>query len=324
MNRCHCYLIQGLVAAYSVVACNAQEVTKTDLRGVYSVNGQLHINTFGKPEGKPITSGHSDMKPSWSKTGGKVVFFRVTKFAPHVANWRTAICVVKTDGTGFRQITDGLKTDYNPTWTRDGKNNIVFSRYDAGQKKCVVHMSTADSTPGDEVVVSDPRYSEYVLSSLKDGRLFISSSRNPSLSHYFLLTPNSAGKPVHEPVSFTFPVEGPLDRLSVAPSETKMTYEYRKGWAAFQYTGKTLYVADFDVKTRTASRPIPISDQHPRPETLTLYPRWTKDESAVVYHCNKSGRNQLYLYRLRDGSTTKVSTNENADYTFPCGEETPK
>ena len=46
---------------------------------------------------KPITTGHQNMKPSWAKTGGMLVFFRVTKFAREVPDWKTAICVINVD-----------------------------------------------------------------------------------------------------------------------------------------------------------------------------------------------------------------------------------
>jgi len=36
----------------------------------------------------------------------------------------------------------------------------------------------------------------------------------------------------------------------------------------------------------------------------------SRDESAVVYNCNKTGENQLYMYRLKDGSTIRVSANK--------------
>ena len=39
---------------------------------------------------------------------------------------------------------------------------------------------------------------------------------------------------------------------------------------------------------------------------------------------SKTGKPQLYLYRLADGSTIRVSTNPNATYKHPCGEATPK
>lgn len=74
----------------------------------------------------PLTTGHGDNKPSWSKTGDRLVFFRSVKEA---SPWRTAICVIKTDGTGFNKLTDGTHSDMNPTWTRDGANLVVFNRH---------------------------------------------------------------------------------------------------------------------------------------------------------------------------------------------------
>lgn len=324
MKRYQLWVVGLLAAAVCVAPGAAQEVIRTDLRGVYSVNGELHVNTFGAPEGAPITRGHQDMKPSWSRTGGKIVFFRLTQSAPEVIDWKTAICVVNVDGTGFRKLTDGAQTDFNPTWTRDGKNKILFSRRDPARGTFAIYMTTADSSPGDEVVVSDPRYSSYVFSCLRDGRVFANCPDHPSKAGYCLLTPSAEGRAMYEPVRFAFPLEGTIDRLSISPSETKITAEFQAGFGPYRFPGRTLYIADFDVKTRTVSRPVAITDPTPDPKIATLYPRWTRDESAVVYHCNKTGKNQLYIYRLRDGSTIRVSTNSNADYAFPCGEETPK
>jgi hypothetical protein len=53
-------------------------------------------------------------------------------------------------------------------------------------------------------------------------------------------------------------------------------------------------------------------------------PRWIKGEVAVVYHMmNQTGKGQLYVYRLEDGSTRRVSTNAGADYRYPHGEAVP-
>lgn len=316
-----------LLYAFLTASASAEppaEATATDLKGVYAVNGELHVNTFGKPEGKPITSGHQDMKPSWSKTGGKIVFFRLTRFAPRVLDWKTAICVVDTDGTGFRNLTDGTQTDFNPTWTRDGTNKVVFNRRHPGRDTFAVHMTAGDAKPGDEVVVSDPNASSYAYTCFKDGRMFVSSPKGPGGPGYFLMTPSAEGKPTHERVNFAFELKGTIDRVSLTPSETKLCYEFQKGFGAYRYPGRTLYIADFDVGTRTVSNPKAITDAEPNPEITWLYPRWTRDESAVVYHCNKTGKNQLYMYRLKDGSTACVSANAGADYMFPCGEATPK
>ena len=39
-----------------------------------------------------------------------------------------------------------------------------------------------------------------------------------------------------------------------------------------------------------------------------------------MYHAG----GQLYLYKLKDGTTEKVSTDDKADYRYPHGEATPK
>ena len=313
-----------LLIMQCVADCGAEDVTQTDQRGVYSVGGQLHVNTFGTPEQQPITSGHRDMKASWSKTGDKIVFFRVTRLALKIARWKTAICVINSDGTGFRALTDGSHSDFNPTWTRDGKNRIVFSRYHSREKRSEIYVTTADAARGDEQRVSDPAHSEYAFSCLQDGRIFVLSRRENAGEQYFLLTPGKDGEGTYEPVRFKFPLEGALRRLSVSPSDTKITYEYCKSWQSFKYTGKTLYIADFDAKTLSVSNAVPITDTSPDSDTITIYPRWTRDESAVVYHSDISGKSQLYMYRLRDRSTIKVSTNPEVNYRYPCGAAAPK
>ena len=50
----------------------------------------------------------------------------------------------------------------------------------------------------------------------------------------------------------------------------------------------------------------------------------SEGEAAVVYHLmNQTGKGQLYVYRLEDGSTRRVSANAGADYRYPHGEAAP-
>ena len=182
-------------------------------------------------------------------------------------------------------------------------------------------QSKAGSNPGDEIAVSDSRYRTWAFSCLKDGRILVSSS-HPRFG-YFLMTPDPKGKPRYEPIHCDLASKGLLDRISITPGETKICFEFQKGWD-YRFPGRTLYIAEFNAKKRTIKNPKPIANEASDQSTFYLYPRWTKDESAVVYHCNKTGKNQLYMYRLKDGSTTRVSTNAHAHYMFPHGEETPK
>ncbi len=319
-------IISSITFTLVVLVCAAGGILAADhattQRGAYAKNGELHVNTFGAPEGEPLTSGHQDMKPSWSKTGGMLVFFRVTKFAKRIPDWKTAICVINVDGTGFHKLSDGTHTDFNPTWSRDGANLAIFNRQKSKWGGYIVMQSQADGKPGDEAAISDPDYHTYAYSCIKDGRILVSSSRKPG--GYFLMTPDAAGKASYEPVRCALAGKGRLDRISVSPDETKVCFEFQKGFGTYRYPGRTLYIADFDAATPRITNPVAIANHAHSQDISYLYPRWTKDQSAVVYHCDKTGLNQLYMYRLSDTVTQRVSRDRNANYMFPHGEATPK
>jgi len=132
------------------------------------------------------------------------------------------------------------------------------------------------------------------------------------------MTPDADGKPTYEPIVCELAKTGILDRVSISPSETKVCFEYQKGFV-YNMGGRTLYVADFDAKKRTITDTRPFANEDGKP-VWYAYPRWTKDETSIVYHAG----GKLYLYTLRDGSTKKVSIDDKASYIYPHGEATPK
>jgi len=96
------------------------------------------------------------------------------------------------------------------------------------------------------------------------------------------------------------------------------------GFGAYPYPGRAIYIVDFDAKTPAVTNAKVIANEALDRNVNYLYPRWTKDQSAVVYQSSKSGRNQLYMYRLKDGRTVRVSANPKGKYMFPYGEATAK
>jgi len=293
-------------------------VRSTGFRGSYFVNGELHVNTYGMPEGKPLTTGHQDFKPSWSKTGDMLVFFRRLKNDPVVTNWKTAICVINVDGTGFHKLTDGTHTDFNQTWTRDGSNTPIWNRKNPETGSFYVMQSKVGNSPGQEVALTDKRFHTWAYTCLKDGRILVQSA-HPKQGHgYFLMTPNAGGRPRFERIDCELAKKGLLDRVSISPSEKRVCFEYQTGFR-YKDTGRTLYIADFDAKKRTITNARPFANEEGANRWFA-YPRWTRDETAIVYHASPS----LYLYTLEDGSTRKVSTNPRADYRYPHCEATPK
>ncbi len=290
----------------------------TGYRGSYFVNGEIHVNTYGDPEGKPLTSGHQDFKPSWSKTGDMLVFFRRLKDDPVVTNWKTAIHVINVDGTGLHPLSDGTHTDFNQTWTRDGTNTPIWNRKHPDKVSFYVMASKVGNKPGQEIALTDKSYHTWAYTCLIDGRILVQCAHPKHGWGYFLMTPNPGGEPSFERIDCPMATKGILDRVSISPSETKVCFEYQKGFK-HNMTGRTLYIADFDSKKPSITGAKAFANEEGANRWFA-YPRWTKDEKAIVYHASPS----LYLYTLEDGSTVKVSTRDGADYRYPHCEATPK
>jgi len=288
----------------------------------YYCDGEIHVNVPGQPEGKPLTTGHWDFKPSWSKTGNMLVFFRRLKNDPDVGKWITATCIINVDGTGFHQLSDGTRTDFNPTWTRDGLNTPIWNRKNDKTGGFHVMQSKVGNKPGQEVAITDESHFTWAHSCLMDGRILV-GSYHPTLGRgCFLLTRREGAKPLYERIDCEMAERGLLDRVSVSPSEKKICFEFQTGFKSKGMGGRTLYIADFDAQKRTITKPKAIANEAGKPFWIA-YPRWIDGEAAVVYHSGETGKNQLYVYRLDDGSTKRVSTNAGADYRYPHGEAAP-
>jgi hypothetical protein len=306
-----------------VIAAHAAQAAGTGHRSSYYVNGEIHVNELGTPEGQPLTSGHDDFKPSWSKTGNMLVFFRRLKNDPVVTNWKTAICIIKTDGTGFHRLSDGTHTDFNQTWTRDGRNIPIWNRRNLKTGGFVVMASKVGNRPGQEVALTDRRHHHWAYTCLVDGRILVQSAHPAQGWGYFLMTPKVGGGGRYERVDCAgLEKKGLLDRISLSPSEDRICFEHQIGHK-HNPMNRTLFVADFDVKTRTMTNVKAFANPG-RKAGWFAYPRWTRDEKEIVYHANTTGKGALRLYDVKDGTTRTVSTNARADYRYPHGEATPK
>jgi ankyrin repeat protein len=294
-------------------------IKPTRFKGSYFKDGEIHVNTYGTPEGKPLTNKkHWDFKPSWSKTGDMLVFFRRLVNHPVTAMWKTAICIINVDGTGFHKLTDGTHTDFNQTWTRDGTNTPIWNRKNPLTGSFYVMQSKVGNRPGQEVSLTDKNFHTWAYTCLMDGRILVQSAHPRQGQGYYLMTRDPGGEPRFERIDCELAKKGILDRVSVSPSEKMVCFEYQRGFRNKE-TGRTLYIADFDAKGRTITNARPFANEEGANRWFA-YPRWTKDEKAIVYHASPS----LYLYTLEDGSTIKVSTNDSADYRYPHCEAAPK
>ncbi len=287
----------------------------------YYCNGEIYINKPGDPEGKPITTGFMDFKPSWSKTDDMLVCFRRTRNDPVTANWKSSIFIIHIDGTGFHKLSDGTRTDFNPTWTRDGLNTPVWNRKNDKTGGYCVMQSRVGGKPGEEMPLTDESFHNWAHSCLMDGRILVNATHPTMGRGVFLMTRGADAKPRYQRLQWELGAEGQMHRASISPSETKICFEFLRG-DKFTEPGHTLYVADFNARNHTISNLKAIANQAGKPIWFA-YPRWIDGESAVVYHSGETGKNQLYVYRMDDCSTRRVSTDPLADYRYPHGEAAP-
>lgn len=315
ISRCDLLTVVWVLAA---VTGGSQALAEGGFRASYYKDGEIHVNVLGTPEEAPLTSGHWDFKPSWSQTGDMLVFFRRLVNHRDVSQWKTAICIINVDGTGFHQLTDGTHTDFNQTWTRDGTNTPIWNRRNPQTGGYQVMASTVGGQPGDEYPLTDAASPTWAFTCLSDGRIFVRSRPPQQRRGYFLMTPRRDAPPTFERVTCDLAASGMLDRVSISPSETRICFDYTEGFKP-TVPGRTLYLADFDPQARTITNAIPFANEA-GDKVWFDYPRWTQDESAIVYHAG----GKLFLYTLADGSTRQVSTDDEADYRYPHGEATPK
>jgi TolB protein len=94
-----------------------------DVIAFVSTDGSLAIApSAGGPSSRvSLPQGLHASDPSWSPDSQSLAF------GCNATNEFTRLCIVKRDGTGFRQLTDPTSDPaYHPAWSRDG-NTIVFT-----------------------------------------------------------------------------------------------------------------------------------------------------------------------------------------------------
>jgi hypothetical protein len=291
-----------------------------DQRWASSTDLNITIHSAAGPD-KKLTNSYNDFKPSWSPDGSMLTFFRAKQYGADFKDWRSMICVINADGTGFRELTPADLPNFNPTWTRDGSNRIIFNRFSpTGDSSNQVYWTLPTAVPGDEELLSDPDTLcfEWANSGLRDGRIFVDRLANAGFQS-FLLTPDpgKAGKyeEIERPTSYYW------HKLSVSPSETKVAYMLDKDNNIPSYEDSAICYAAFDVEALRISDQVQITPDDP---SIQEYPAWNQDESVIVYDSNETGTYQVYAYQLADGTTVRLSSGEKLNDQFADFEGLPK
>jgi hypothetical protein len=295
----------------------------TTSRWASSYNWQIAISAPGQP--RLVLTDGDDFKPSWSQTSSQLTFFHALQYGSTFDEWKTNLCVIGADGSNPRVLSNGKFADFNPTWTRDGANQIIFNRYATrGSTSNDIYLMAPQGSPGNEVLVSTPGNGyEWAFSGLKDGRIFIDRiewTLSGAVARSFLMTPHPGGAPTYEEI--TRPTSQLWQKLSVSPSETKVAYMLDNNGDMSSYNDDVLYYADFDAKNLIVSNPVAITKYDP--SQISEYPAWSADESFIIYDSNRSGIYREYAYKVADGTTTELSDDPTTNFQFGDIEKLPK
>ena len=300
-------------------ASAAPTTPNTSHRISYYRKGEIYVNEPGKSEGTPITTGHMDFKPSWSKTDDMLVCFRRTKDDPVTANWKSAIFIVHVDGSGFHLLSDGTRTDFNPTWTRDGLNTPVWNRKNDEKGGYCIMQSKVGGKPGEEIALTDPGFHNWAHSCLTDGRILVNAAHPTMGWGVYLLTrrgkmPNRNMNAWSGNSARRAKCTGPAFRRARSGSASSSCVGTNSRSPGTRCTSRISIgnLARSQTSSRSPIRKVSPSGMHTH--------AGLKVSRRVVYHSSETGKNQLYVYRLEDGSTRRVSTDPNADYRYPHGE----
>lgn len=265
---------------------------------------------------KTITEGHRDHKPVWSKEKDMITFIRIAGDTDQdvFRKWRSSICVINADGSGFKELTDNSEPNLNPTWTKDGSNKIIFNRLLKSGLGIKFYWINPDAEKNSAERISHRFFIEWAECGLPDGRILLwrinRTAHILNLALPFWTVPCIQRSYLLDPVEKKYyPIKRsrryPWHQLNMSPSGTKVTYMKDLDGDSTTFKDCVLAYADFNLENLSVENEVVITDEDKT--TIEMYPKWTPDEQHIIHSSNRNGKMLQYIYSLTSGKTSIIS-----------------
>lgn len=307
----------------SQVECREDKTSSTDIlphRWVSSVSladeSELCIAIHDGKDINLITKGFRDHKPVCSKENGMITFIRTAgdSDTKKFHKWRANVCVINSDGTGFKELTDNSEAYLNPTWTKDGSNRIIFNQLTKSGLGIKFFWTRPGAEKGSAELLSKPYFVEWAECGLEDGRIL--TWRLNRFAHIFNLivpfwsVPGIQKSYALDPVDKSYePIKRsrkhPWHRLNFSPSGKKVTYMKDMDGKLMTYLDCVIAYADFDSESLTVSNEVTITSADS--SYIDMYPKWSPDEAFILISSDRSGNMLQYAYSLESRKLQLVS-----------------
>lgn len=252
-------------------------------------------------------SPHNDYKPVISPDGEKIAFFRTYQEDPSFFLWRSAICVMNSDGSDLREITAHDFMNTEPYWMRNGSDRVVWNRMISTPEippGTCVFWSEWNAHPGEEEQISATNR-EWNNSSLRDGRIFVKRG-----NAYYLMTPHPGGTPEYEEIEYPDSYHY-LHKCSISNDETMIAYMKKVNPDGDDYLGSEIVHAEFDAAVPAIRDEVVLS---PHDETrFSWYVTISADNEQILFAEN--GR--IMQYDVATGERRQVSARNEVEYRYP-------
>jgi|GEM_PF-324644 hypothetical protein len=320
----------------------------TDFHGAYTLNGSIYVNYVisGKAVEKKIAGGNN-MELSWSPDGNWILFSHTPDLM--LDSTRSSIMIIHPDGTGFHELTTDKYNDFNPTWSRDGSNFIIFNRFDSAKWRWYIYRTQTNANPGDEIPISDLSHNESGFTCLRDGRIIVFSDRgaeniraylfssSPETDGYyrppymFVLTPEPGKAGKYEQMRFREKLEGFPFHMTLSKDETRLSYEldYYYMHKPFTYWTwkRSIGVAEIDASNNTVSNQNIVYDSK-SVEDFPGFPSMTGDNRGLIYFLHIRIVNTIYFYfyyyDFKTKKSERISTPSGGEYLYFCAQSIPR